>query len=176
MSTDGLTDPKVKGRVFIEDPASLKELRVADVLVFKRPPQPQTATIPDGTPLKVVVDHLAFNEAIAFVDANQPAADVKKAKELEDQIKSLQAQLDQIRAKSRKDVTIPAAEVGIDPQEMMTFLDKLAKKRFGPGHRQRLELSSTSRGLQLAGDAEAVDWAVELVKTLNGKPPAAAGR
>ena len=51
----------------------------------------------------------------------------------------------------------------------MTFLGKLAARRFGPGYRERLELSSTSKGLDIRGDAEAVEWAVGVVRKLNEK-------
>jgi hypothetical protein len=92
-----------------------------------------------------------------------------RAAQLEEQIRSLQLELNRLRDATRKQVTIPAPETGLEPTEMMTFLDKLAARRFGADARKRLALSSDSRGLTVAGDAEAVDWAVETVKRLNAK-------
>ncbi len=180
MSTAEIT--KAGNRVAAENPKGFAgPQQVAEVLVFKRPATALTVTAGE---LHLGNDRVQLNRG--SIDLLQPltvqgtvrqgegtlSLDVvtpDRAKDLEDQIKKLQAELDKLRARSGKQVTLSAAEVGIDPNAMMVFLDKLAAKRFGPGHRQRLGLGASSAALDIWGDAEAVQWAVGVVKKLNEK-------
>jgi hypothetical protein len=57
----------------------------------------------------------------------------------------------------------------VRPLPRLNPVDKLAARRFGTDARARLELGSSAKGLYLSGDAEAVDWAVDIVKKITGK-------
>lgn len=99
----------------------------------------------------------------------KPSEATAREKELEAKITQLQAELARVRDQGKKKLTLPAEEVGSNPTELMDLLDKLAARRFGTDARDRLELGSSAKGLYLSGDAEAVDWAVDIVKKITGK-------
>jgi RNA polymerase sigma factor (sigma-70 family) len=167
-----LRDREARGWEFNGEATLRHEGKDAPHWVFRRPVGQGAKSPPqvnDVLTLQYAQDLQPFFDEVLRNQFVQPNAEANRAKLLEAQIQSLQAELAKIRAQTRKQVTLGPTEVGIDPQEMMTFLGKLAARRFGPGYRERLELSSTSKGLDIRGDAEAVEWAVGVVRKLNEK-------
>jgi hypothetical protein len=161
---------RLGARVASDDPKGLAARpQVVEALVFKRAAPPQgKVTLLDGSRDRLVRNALLLDlsRSMDLAVKGDPAL---KARELEAQIKQLQAQLDEIRKQSRTTAKVSKTDLGIDPLEMMTFLNRVAQQRFGKDARERLQLSVGSDGLSLEGDAEAVKWALDVIRKVTEK-------
>jgi RNA polymerase sigma factor (sigma-70 family) len=91
----------------------------------------------------------------------RPAATDRAA--IEAEIARLQKQLASFE---RKQVELPKSELPLPPSEMVPLMTKLAQQRFPM---RAMVFRWDDKGLHIQGDAEAVDWAVGLIKKLAEK-------
>jgi hypothetical protein len=101
-----------------------------------------------------------------------PGPGAGRARDLEDQIGKLQAELAAVRAKAPEEVRVTRADLGgVEPAEMQAILHTLAVRQLGPDFRSRLDLQVGSNELTVRGNAEAVRWAAGVIKKLAEKSP-----
>jgi RNA polymerase sigma factor (sigma-70 family) len=95
--------------------------------------------------------------------ANQTGRPATDRAAIEAEIARLQKQLASF---DRKRVELPKSELPLPPSEMVPLMTKLAEKRFPM---RPMVFAWDDKGLDIQGDAEAVDWAVGLIKKMAEK-------
>jgi hypothetical protein len=118
---------------------------------------------------ELVIPEQAPKTLTTYHDRNYQPTAAERAVNLEAQIRALQAELTRLREQNKKSLTLPAEVVGVNAVDLVGLLSKLAARRFGESARKRLQLTAMAQGLNLTGDAEAVDWAADIVKRITGK-------
>jgi RNA polymerase sigma factor (sigma-70 family) len=171
-----LRDREARGWEFNGEATLQHEGKAAPHWVFRRPAaQPVTIsggvlnlTGPGATEPRVADADLILPE-VRLDPPAQPNAEANRVKELEDQIKKLQAELARLRAPAAVvQKAFRPEELPLGASELADILRRLALKKYGY-ERLKFVVDTPANLLSVAGDQEAVDWAVGIVQKLSGK-------
>jgi RNA polymerase sigma factor (sigma-70 family) len=168
-----LRDREARGWEFIGQVTLQHEGKDAPHWVFRRPAGQGAKSAPQVNDLLTPTYLHNLLPYLADVQRNQPAQPIVeaiRAKELEDQIKKLQAELAKLKAPPAplQQRTFKPDELPLGASELADILRRLTLKRYGY---ERLKVTVHSPGdlLTVEGDKEVFDWAVGIIQKLSGK-------
>jgi RNA polymerase sigma factor (sigma-70 family) len=163
-----LQEREKRGWEFAGTATLRQEGKLADMWVFRRPTK-DAAAKSSAEDYNKAAKYLA-DLASKHVPAAPPKTDELKA--LEAEIAKLQEKLAALKALKDKQrevfdgVVFAKGDLPLDPTELVTFLNKLAAKKFKT---DRFSIKLTDKGLAIEGDKEVIEWATALIKKLSEK-------